>query len=149
MDEDQVQPSARIGVCPSCLVMGENDREQCGQGWHPLETWPPKIRWTKREAIAYLRIPPGTALCIEALTQYPEIIGHPVLGRVVVNGEEAGTFRFDTGGWRVLRFQLPAQEDPGASEIRILVDNPWIPSEVSSASDNRVLGIAVSRIWAE
>jgi hypothetical protein len=40
----------------SHLVMGENDHRQCGPGWHDLEVWPPKVRWTKTEAIAYLNL---------------------------------------------------------------------------------------------
>jgi hypothetical protein len=133
----------------SDLVMGENDHRQCGPGWHDLEVWPPKVRWTKTEAIAYLNLNCRSKLYIEALTHSPGISHPSTIGRVDVNGMTVGRFCLEGGGWRQLEFPLYLPGSPQVAEIKIVVDNPWIPSAISSIPDNRKLGIAVRRIWVD
>ena len=42
-------------VTQNALVMGTNEASQLGGGWFGVEQWPPAVRWTGPEAVAYMR----------------------------------------------------------------------------------------------
>ena len=129
--------------------MGENDDTQCGSGWHNLENFPPESRWTSQEATGYLKISDETTLCIEALSYYPSITQNPINGYVQGDGIRLGSFRILNSEWQVLRFKLPEFSKHKILELSIGVDEVWIPSEFSESTDQRELGIAITKIWVE
>lgn len=131
------------------IVMGENDSEQCGDGWHDLEYFPPKVRWTTGKAEVLLRISDQHSLMLKALTHYPTITNNPIHGHIEIDGTAIGDFSVFNSEWHILKFTLPEQSNDKIIKVAIVIHEPWIPAEIMTSSDHRVLGIAVQRIWAE
>ena len=141
------QQWGRPKVARDSITMGDGDVLQLGAGGHDLEDWPPSIRWTGREAVAYLSAPgPGhTALKMRAW-------GGPqgTLGRVVFRdraGQEAyptEAFSLEGGGPWEIAVPLPAGLGGGELlEVRLVVDRPFVPGP----EDRRELGVAGERLW--
>jgi GT2 family glycosyltransferase len=119
-----------------------------GNGWHQLERARkgPAFRWTEEEAEAVLRCDgsPGR-LVIETLMAHPR--GESLV-EVEVNGLNLGTM--------VVRSQ-PAAHRLGLDEVRVngslrlrlRVADPFVPAELLNSTDQRVLGVAVTRIALE
>jgi hypothetical protein len=133
----------------SGFVMGEKDTEHLGDGWYDLENFPPKTRWTKKEATMFLTLQGKRSLFIEAISHYPNIHQEHTKGHVALNGEIIGTFFLNNHKWKILNFNLPENKSDKEEEVSIFIENPWIPSKVTDSPDNRELGISVHRVWSE
>ena len=131
------------------IIMGLNDRNQIGPGWHSLENFPPNARWTKKEAHAYLNLDNAPRLFIEALSCRPNISDDPPRGKITINNQPAGEFCIRNPQWNVLQFSIPDTARNGIGKVTITIDNPWVPSKIVNSSDTRELGIVIHKIWAE
>jgi len=131
------------------IVMGGNDIEQLAGGWHDLEDFPPRVRWTTRKAYALMRIVDQHSINLKALTYYPAIKNHQINGHIEIDDVAIGDFTIVNSEWKILKFNLPKQSIGKIIKVAIVIHEPWIPAEIMFSSDHRELGIAVSRIWAE
>jgi MoaA/NifB/PqqE/SkfB family radical SAM enzyme len=148
-DKASTETIIAINELTSDIVMGENDSEQCTEGWHELENFPPKVRWTTEKADALLKVSQQHNLMLEALTYYPTITNNPIHGHIEIDGAAIGDFSVFNSGWNILKFTLPEQSNDKVIKVTIVIHEPWIPAEIMTSSDQRVLGIAVQRMWAE
>jgi radical SAM protein with 4Fe4S-binding SPASM domain len=135
----------------NCLDMA--DSAQLGPGWHLPEAANDgrMVRWTRKQATAFLLNSGGRMLCIEAYTvpEVPFCAGEIVVtplsfneGRAV--GPEA-RYPFSTRDLNdgLLRLSLP--EMPGdLIEVRIAMNETWNPGKKNVG--NRKLGIQVASI---
>jgi SAM-dependent methyltransferase len=138
-------------VRDSHLVMGENDIGQVGRGWYHLEPGPPPLRWTGREAVAYLRWSPGSqpALGIRLTSHHPEPERTPLAVEVSVNGHRAGRITLGDHAWHTATLPLPPEALGDPLEVVLRVDPTWSPHRARGTADRRELGVAVERIWLE
>ena len=134
----------------SAVVMGENDREQCAEGWHGLECFPPHIRWTSGKADVLLKVGKQYYyIMVQALTYYPSLKHKALHGHVELGNANIGDFTITDCEWHTLKFTLPKTLDDECIKMTIVIHEPWIPAKITSSSDQRELGIAVQRIWVE
>lgn len=151
------------------IRVGENDHEQFGAGWHPLEPLDRPTRWTARTAEFQLRPNGGQTLCLTCNSYKPNLAEDPTTGRIEIGQETVGTFEVNRTEWVTLSFPMPAHltSDPTADKVegRIVIDNPWRPhlelkssfqeavigqgTTVQGSRDPRLLGVAVSELWLE
>ena len=127
------------------IVMGDDEALQLGPGWHQLESGPPPFRWTGREAVVFL-----TAAKAHTVLR---IIAHAgprgATGRISINGAEPQAFGIGPGGPRYISAELPnaISADPARSiELKLYIDNPFVPSRNGSSPDDRELGIVVESV---
>jgi len=137
----------RPRVLRDAIVMGQGETLQLGRGWHNFEDWPPGIRWTGREAEAFLRAPTAAESALKL-----RAFGGPrgASGEIVLNGGPAQPFALAPDGPWEVSVPLPpslAADAPGRLEIRLTVAHPFVPSAEGAGTDNRELGIAVERLW--
>jgi SAM-dependent methyltransferase len=133
------------------VVMGEGESSQLGPGWHGFEYWPPGVRWTSREAIVYLR-PAGHERSI-SLRAHAGPWG--AQGKVLVNGQRAGTFSLEGGKGGDIVLPLPEAVQQGIQEgtvqeieVRLLQEKVSVPAQGNLGSrDRRELGLAIERLW--
>lgn len=142
-------PIIEVNELTSDIVMGETDIEQCIDGWHDLEDFPPRVRWTTKKANSRLRVMGQHRILIKALTYYPTITHNPIHGHIEIDDLTIGDFTIVNDDWNILKFNLPEQFSDKIIKVAIVIHEPWIPASLMSSSDQRELGIAVHRIWAE
>jgi SAM-dependent methyltransferase len=143
-------PMGRSRVEGPRIVMGSDDREQLGTGWHDLEYWPPEVRWSSREATAHL-LPRGEESSLKIRVQRRP---RAVSGRVLVNGTLAGNFSLEAETPRDLLLPLPDEARARCArgeipwyDVTIHVDDPLVPSrDLGDSEDDRELGIPVELI---
>ena len=123
------------------IVMGDGDVLQLGPGWHNFEEWPPAIRWTGRNAVAFIAATEQTVLKLRAYAG-----SRVTTGTITAGGAAPQAFRLEPRGPHEISVPLAGS---GLLEVRIAVDNPFRPSEEEGSGDTRELGIAVERIWLE
>ena len=141
----------RRAVSSHAIVMWDGEVFQLGDGWHGFENWPPGIRWTGREAVAFLK-PTGKETTFGFIA-YPGPGG--TSGQVFINGTRIGTFALKpgAGGEVVLPLTDSIRSDVESGgvaqlEVRLCLENSFIPAQAFSGSkDTRELGIAVERLW--
>ena len=130
---------------PSSVTMGENEDIFIGNDWHGIENWPPKIRWTSKNATAYLKSAnPCNKLFINTFTSFPNM-----KGQILIDKKQVQRFEMKENEWKLLEVALPAFCINETMEVLIEVDKTWIPDEVTKNGDMRQLGIAVHKIWLE
>lgn len=142
----------RRNISSNTIIMGESDIFQLGSGWHGLENWPPKVRWTGKEAEAELKLNGNeTTFCFRG---YPG--PKPAEGEIWVNGYKAGDFLLESNKPEVM-LPLPKEIQQYAHhgnlnviKIKFHIKNPFVGmKEIPSSTDKRELGIAIERIWLE
>ena len=146
---DTVQPPAvPWSPVPDHLVMGLQEEEFLGEGWYPVENWPPHVRWTAERATLFLR-KEGAAHLLGIAMCRPHHTGEPVTGRILVEGESIGDFSIATPDFERYLFPLQGAANGRIKRIEIVVDEP-MPSQVErQTEDERGLGVAVREIWLE
>ena len=138
------------------IEMGRDEENQIGLGWYHREDWGQAgaIRWTGREALAYLGTDGrATSLRLRAYSGEPRLGG--VAGRLVVEHAPAdegfrpvGELPFELPADRWEELAAPIPSTTGRLRLTILVDAPRIPRErIPDSRDGRELGLAVKRIW--
>ena len=128
------------------LEMGVNDGGKLETGFHQVESWPPTIRWTDRQARIRMEAH-GQGTLAAHFFSGPKELGRPVSGSVSLNGA-AHRFSVGPGEWAELRFPMPARPD-GPLLVEIDLDQTWVPREMHLDTDSRNLGIAIQRLWLE
>jgi SAM-dependent methyltransferase len=133
-----------------CIVMGDGDLLQLGTGWHNFEDWPPVVRWSNREAIAFLTLPAVKRAFLK-IRAWAGPSG--ATGTVAISGSDPYPFALDPGGPQELSIPLPslAPADDGTCplEIRLSIDSAFVPALRDGGGDTRELGIAVERLWLD
>lgn len=126
-----------LKVSKDYITMGDNDVTQIGEGWHDLENWPPYIRWTKKKAIAYLKMDKSAnKLLIKAMTHIP------LTGTITINKQHSQDFTFIPTEWQTIETEIPKLSYGEIVEISIEVERTWTPKN----GDFRELGLAVESI---
>lgn len=141
----------RRNITSNNIIMGDGEVFQLGDGWHGFENWPPGIRWTGREAVAFLKTT-GKETTFGFIA-YPGPGG--TSGHVFINGTRIGTFALEPGAGGEVVLPLPdsirsdvESERVTQLEVRLCLKNSFIPAQAFSGSkDTRELGIAVERLW--
>ena len=133
---------------PEGLNMGRREEEYLGDGWHPVENWPPAVRWIGREARVVLTqdVARGT-LVISACR--PMHADRPVQGKVTVNGEEITNFRVSGIDFEDIVIPLDPVNEPTRLEIGLVMEATFVPATVGIDPDTRELGLAIREIRIE
>jgi hypothetical protein len=130
-------------ITREALVMGTAEGQHLGGGWFGVEHWPPAVRWTGPEAVAYLRRSSEREFAMRLFTG-PAQLNRAVTGTVYVN-ETLHPVTLEAGSWADLSFPLPT----AAGEIVTVGmrwDTPWSPRELLGSPDTRQLGVAVHEL---
>jgi hypothetical protein len=133
---------------PTHVLMGENDEQCLGRGWHEVEDWPPKVRWTGRRA-SLLLMPDGSASRLSLIAWCPQPALNPQSGRVYVDGRVVGKFELTDANPRTFAFRLPQSNMSRAIKVTIEVKQTLTPAEAGLSEDRRELGVAVQEIWTD
>ncbi len=128
------------------IEMGVNDEAQLGDGFYKLENWPPYVRWTGSSAEAKL-LSRGQATFGIRFYSGPKQLSREVAGTIALNGT-AHRFNVPPGEWAELRFPAPPIQK-GELQVKLELDEAWVPREVDGSPDTRDLGVAIQRIWLE
>lgn len=138
---DQYRNTAR-----SLILIGRDDPGQIGSGWYDFEADSPGFRWTSARAEFRLKNQIASQLLkIRLRSDNPEIERLPVIIKLAVNGEEQDAAKLTDRSWQDVAFKLKEHDATTILDCRIEISRTWIPG----AADNRVLGVAVNRIWLE
>jgi len=131
------------------VLMGENDEHCLDGGWHEVEDWPPKVRWTTKRA-SLLLMPDGSATRLSMIAWCPQPALTPQSGRVYVDGRVVGKFDLTDTNARTFSFRLPRPPNMDrAIKVVIEVERTLIPAEAGLSEDRRELGVAVQEIWTD
>jgi hypothetical protein len=151
---EEAPPRSRMNWerLPTHVLMGENDEHCLDGGWHEVEDWPPKVRWTQKRA-SLLLMPDGSASRLSMIARCPQPALSPQSGRVYVDGKVVGKFDLTDTGSRTVAFRLPPLRlRPNVSKpikVTIEVKQTIIPAEAGLGEDRRELGVAVQEIWTD
>jgi ubiquinone/menaquinone biosynthesis C-methylase UbiE len=142
-----------------CLNDISADSKQFGTGWHHTEYWgdDKKVRWTEKEAVAYL-LPNGNEknFKIEFYSGPKELI-YDISGEIIleqdngISNDLVGRKRFSmpVNEWGVLKISLSKLFPQKYLRVKIVLDKKFNPSKLFNSPDDRELGIAVKRICIE
>ena len=136
-------------VARSGFTMGVDDIGQIGRGWYQVERAENSFRWSGKSAQFYLKNHGGTKVGVHALCAHPRIQEAPVTVTLTVDGQEIGTATLPDHSWHDLMFDLGPAAMKSVLNCEISVSSVWVPSQETSSSDSRQLGVAVHRVWLE
>jgi hypothetical protein len=146
--EEAIPPRMSWERLPTHVLMGENDAHCLDGGWHEVEDWPPKVRWTQKRA-SVLLMPDGSASRLSMIAWCPQPALTPQSGRVYVDGRVVGRFDLTDATPRTLSFRLPQPDKSQPIKVTIEVQRTLIPAEAELSQDHRELGVAVQEIWTD
>ncbi len=141
---------------PARLEMRPGDEDQLGPGWFWREDWgkPGHIRWTGRQAVAYLGHAGGAAAVrLRVYSGEPRLgpaAGRIALARVAADGSThpigETPFALTPDTWTELT--VPFVAAAGPIRVTIETEPPRVPRTLlPNSSDDRALGLAIKRIW--
>ena len=139
----------RFVPAPPRLVMGANEDEFLGPGWHAPEDWPPAIRWCAPKATAFLTQSEwATALGVTLCRPHarPDDAA-PVGVTIRVDGEEVGRLVLGAALLEPYTFPVVPLDAPREITVTIEVDRAVLLDPASG--DTRRLGVAVREVWVE
>jgi ABC-type polysaccharide/polyol phosphate transport system ATPase subunit len=139
----------RFVSAPARLVMGANEDEFLGPGWHAPEDWPPAIRWCAPKATAFLTQSEwatsiGLTLCRPHAR--PDDAA-PVGVTIRVDGEEVGRLVLGAALLEPYTFPVVPLDAPREITVTIEVDRAVLLDP--ALGDTRQLGVAVREMWVE
>ena len=137
------------GRIESRIVVGGNDNWHFSLGWYDRESSFPAFRWASREASFQIRRAPGTVVCFECFVSGRPRREGPVSGFLECGGVKQCEFRIRSKRLVTVRGLLPQEGSAGPVTCRIVIENPWRPCDMNGSTDQRLLGVAVTRIWCE
>lgn len=133
---------------PAELRLGEGDDDWLGEGWHPPEEWPPRLRWTTDRAVAYVTQSVGQgAVRLSVCRPFHDIDG--ASAQVRLNGRHVATFTVRQMDFEDVIVPLDPVTEPTTLQLEITVDAPFVPAAAGIDDDTRVLGLAVRSISVE
>ncbi len=133
---------------PTHILMGENNEHCLDGGWHEVEDWPPKVRWTRKRASVFL-MPDASSSRLSMIAWCPQPALTPQSGRVYVDGRVVGKFDLTDANPRTFSFRLPQPDKSQPIKVTIEVKHTLIPAEAGLSEDRRELGVAVQEIWTD
>ena len=136
-------------VARSAFTMGVDDVGQIGRGWYDVERAENSFRWTGEKAQFYLRNDARSRVMLHARCAHPRLNEAPVTVTLTVEGHLAGTAVLTDYSWRNPAFDLGQWAEKTILNCEIVVSSVWVPSQETSSTDSRRLGIAVHRVWLE
>ncbi len=139
----------RFMPAPSRLLMGGNEDEFLGPGWHAPEDWPPAIRWCAPRATAFVTqgewaTALGVTLCRPHA--HPDDAA-PVGVTIRVDGEVVG--RLVLGAALLEPYTFPVVPVDAAREIAVTIEADRPVRHDPASGDTRYLGVAVREVWVE
>jgi lipopolysaccharide transport system ATP-binding protein len=146
--EEEAVQSMSWERLPTHVLMGENDEHCLDGGWHEVEDWPPKVRWTKKRASVFL-MPDGSSRRLSMIAWCPQPALTPQSGRVYVDGRVVGKFDLTDANPQTFSFRLPRPNMSRAIKVVIEVERILIPAEAVLSEDRRELGVAIQEIWTD
>ncbi|MCL5958818.1 MAG: SPASM domain-containing protein, partial [Chloroflexi bacterium] len=118
-----------------------------GAGWYPVDQTDPPVRWTKRKASVFLKLPSSAdAIQVLCSSGFPCIDGTPTALKLLIDDEVRGQFALSDNNWHVLQCRLSGRERTEVVKLDIVVAETWCPHTVTGSGDMRELGIAVREI---
>ena len=132
-----------VRVARSYVIMGENDDDQLGKGWHQFE---PALggRWTTQQATAYC----CTAARSRHLSleySYPAHLEQDIHPAIEV-GDTSYSLPSSEQEWTRHQIALASQPDVVELPIVFRVRRTWTGEETIGNQDRRPLGIAVRAV---
>ncbi len=139
----------RFVPAPPRLVMGANEDEFLGPGWHAPEDWPPAIRWCAPKATAFLTQSEwATALGVTLCRPHARPDDAAPAGVTIrVDGEEVGRLVLGAALLEPYTFPVVPLDAPREITVTIEVDRAVLLDPASG--DTRRLGVAVREVWVE
>ena len=133
---------------PAELRLGDGDDDWLGEGWHPAEEWPPRLRWTTDRAVAFVTQSVGQGtLRMSVCRPFHDIDGASV--QIRLNGRRVSTLTVRHMDFEDVIVPLDPVTEPTTLQLEIVVDEPLVPAAVGIDDDTRVLGLAVRTISVE
>jgi ubiquinone/menaquinone biosynthesis C-methylase UbiE len=133
--------------------------KQFGAGWYHIEDWGAngKIRWTRKEAVAYLMPKGNEKHCKIELYSGPKDLIYDISGEIIVEQDrETATYRVGkkrfsvpVNKWRTVDIPISKIFSQRYLRIKIMLDQKFNPHQLSNSQDDRDIGIAVRRIYTE
>ena len=133
---------AWVRVTQPIVIMGINDDEQLGLGWHPFEL-DLQGRWTTQQATAYCRASASSRYAYVEYT-YPVELAEDIRASVEIDGVTY-PLPIDRPGWTGRHFALSNTSEDALVSITFRVQRTWTGEEVGDG-DRRPLGLAVRTI---
>ncbi len=138
----------RWSTPPSEIRMGQGEEEHLGKGWHPVESWPPSIRWIGDRASLSLTQDVGQGTLVISACR-PFHSDSPVTGSIKVDGELVTRFQLVEMDFEDIVVPLEPVIDPTPIEIELEIQETFVPAAVGIDPDTRELGLAVRSIHVE
>lgn len=147
---DMVTPGlvVRWSKPPCEISMGHGEEEFLGQGWHPVESWPPSVRWMGDRGTLFLAqdIGQGT-LVISACRPFHS--DNPAAGAIRINGKLVTNFQLAGMDFEDIVVPLDPVLEPTPLEIELEMEATFVPATIGIDPDTRRLGLAVRSIHVE
>jgi ABC-type polysaccharide/polyol phosphate transport system ATPase subunit len=133
---------------PEALNMGRREEEYLGDGWHPVENWPPAVRWIGRRARVVLTqdVARGTLIISACRPMHAE---RPVRGTVTVDGKPITNFKISGIDFEDVVIPLEPVNQPTRLEIGLELAETFVPAVAGIDPDTRELGLAIREIRIE
>jgi SAM-dependent methyltransferase len=133
-----------VRVTKPYVLMGENDDDQLGRGWHEFE---PALygRWTSQKATAYC-LPSDGSRFLWLEYSYPTHLEDEIQPTVDVGGT---AYHLPPSEKEWARHLITLEPHPTAASLPITfqVRHSWTGEQVVGNEDRRPLGVAVRRIY--
>ena len=147
---DMVTPGVvvRWSKPPSEIRMGRGEEEHLGKGWHPVESWPPSVRWIGERASLSLTQDVGQGTLVISACR-PFHSDSPAIGSIKIDGEEITRFQLVGMDFEDIVVPLEPVINPTSIEVELEIQETFVPAAVGIDPDTRELGLAVRSIHVE
>ena len=133
---------------PGEIRMGQGEEEHLGKGWHPVESWPPSIRWIGDRASLSLTQDVGQGTLVISACR-PFHSDNPASGGINVNGEQVTRFQLVGMDFEDIVVPLEPVIEPTTIEVELEIQETFVPAAVGIDPDTRELGLAVRSVRVE
>ncbi|MBA2340192.1 MAG: methyltransferase domain-containing protein [Pyrinomonadaceae bacterium] len=131
------------------ITMGINETGQLGRGWHEFEQSSVGFRWTRQRAEFFLKKANAQLIKLNLCCSHPDAADSPVELNLTVNNCKLEKVCLADHNWHEAAFHLREPEKDSTLRCQLDVSRTWVPREQISSDDERDLGVAVNRAWAE
>ena len=133
---------------PGEIRMGESEEEHLGKGWHPVESWPPSIRWIGDRASLSLTQDVGQGTLVISACR-PFHSDNPASGSIKIDGEQVTRFQLVGMDFEDVVVPLEPVIEPTTIEVELEIQETFVPAAVGIDPDTRKLGLAVRSVRVE
>lgn len=131
------------------ITMGVNETGQIGRGWHEFEQGETGFRWTGKRAEFFLKKENARWIKLNLCCSHPDAAGAPIELNLTVNNRKLEKVALADHNWREAAFRLREPDNDSTLRCELEVARTWVPRAQIQSDDERELGVAVSRAWAE